>query len=158
MHLTVTSDTSLLPAGFSAKKAILEMFTKPPKKKRKSEGRSTTGIGWRIYIIFFIASILASIVFSISNSIRVFYTENRTLATSLFWGTIIGLIVTIIVLRKLVNKLQNELQEFMVYTIEEAGIAFDAKFDEKGDRRCWKCFTLIPASSNFCPECRSKQK
>ncbi|MHA1910294.1 MAG: hypothetical protein ACTSYA_01245 [Candidatus Kariarchaeaceae archaeon] len=159
MLLTVTTDTSLLPVGFSARKILLEMFTKPPKKaKRSNEKQSMRGIGWRIYILFFIASILASFVFSISNNIRAFYNENKSFSTMLFWGIIIGIIVIVIVIRKLVKKLEEDLKEFMVVIIEEAGIAFEVKFSEKGDQRCWKCFTLIPASSNYCPECSSKQK
>jgi len=159
MQLTITSDTSLLPVGFSARKTILEIFSKPPKKRRRSsERQSTTRIGWRIYILFFIASILASVVYSISNRVKEFYSENETFATILFWGIIIGIIVTTIAIRKFVKILESQLKEFMVFIIEEAGIAFDEKFSEKGDIKCWKCFTKIPASSNYCPECRSKQK
>jgi uncharacterized protein YacL len=158
MQLTVSSDTGLLPAGFSVRKIILEMFTKPPKRKERKEKQSMMGLGWRIYILFFIASILATIVYSISNSIETFYLENKTFATILFWGIIIGVIISIIGSRKLVKALEKELKEFMVYIIKEAGVAFDEKFKEKGEQRCWNCFALIPASSNFCPECSSKQK
>lgn len=158
VQLTVTTDTSLLPVEFSTKNFILQRFSKPPKKRKTGSG-GRTGFGlWRIYLLFIVAMILTTIVLSISNSIRDYYSENKTATEIIFWVVIIGTVLIIVYLRSLVKKLKKELKEFMVFIIEEAGVAFDEKFKDEGDKRCWKCFTFIPAGSNFCPECRSKQK